>query len=45
MHVLGLDHLAITTENLENCLAFYIDILNMQLDIKNHPYMEIFYHL
>lgn len=42
MHILGLDHLVITTENLENCLAFYVDILNMQLDIKNNRYSLYF---
>ena len=35
MHILRLDHLVITTQNLEKCLHFYVDILGMKLDERN----------
>ena len=33
-----LDHLVITTADLEKCLHFYVDILGMELDDRNNRY-------
>jgi len=33
-----LDHLVITTADLEKCLHFYVDILGMELDNRNNRY-------
>ena len=39
-----IDHIVITTENLEACLHFYVDILGMRAEEKNgryaHPYKK-----
>lgn len=34
----NIDHLVITTQNLSACLHFYVDILGMKLDQRNHRY-------
>lgn len=38
MKIKNLDHLVITTQNLEDCLHFYVDILGMTLDNSNGRY-------
>ena len=38
MKIDHLDHLVITTANLEACLHFYVDILGMELDDRNGRY-------
>lgn len=38
MHITNLDHLVITTQNLEDCLHFYRDILGMDVEEKNGRY-------
>lgn len=38
MRINHLDHLVITTQDLEKCLHFYVDILGMELDDKNGRY-------
>lgn len=38
MKVKAIDHLVITTSNLEKCLAFYVGILGMELDESNNRY-------
>lgn len=38
MKIKNLDHLVITTNNLEECLHFYVDILEMELDNRNDRY-------
>lgn len=34
----NIDHIVITTQNLEKCLHFYLDILGMELDQSNGRY-------
>lgn len=34
----NIDHIVITTQNLDACLHFYVDILGMELDQKNGRY-------
>ena len=38
MKIKSLDHLVITTNDLEKCLWFYVDILEMELDRRNDRY-------
>ncbi len=38
MKIDHLDHLVITTADLEKCLHFYVDILGMELDDRNNRY-------
>ena len=38
MKIDHLDHLVITTQDLEKCLHFYVDILGMELDDSNNRY-------
>ena len=38
MKIKNLDHLVITTDDLEKCLYFYVDILGMELDNRNDRY-------
>lgn len=38
MKIDHLDHLVITTADLEKCLHFYVDILGMELDDHNNRY-------
>lgn len=38
MKIDHLDHLVITTQDLESCLHFYVDILDMELDDRNNRY-------
>ena len=38
MKIKNLDHLVITTNNLEKCLYFYVDVLGMELDNNNDRY-------
>ena len=38
MKIDHLDHLVITTADLEKCLHFYVDILGMELDRRNDRY-------
>ena len=38
MKIDHLDHLVITTQDLEKCLHFYVDILGMELDDSNGRY-------
>lgn len=38
MKIDHLDHLVITTQDLEQCLHFYVDILGMELDNSNDRY-------
>ncbi|MGL4641820.1 MAG: VOC family protein [Cetobacterium sp.] len=38
MKIKNLDHLVITTNHLEKCLYFYVDILGMELDNRNDRY-------
>lgn len=38
MNIKSLDHLVITTHNLEACLHFYVDILGMEMDPGNNRY-------
>ena len=38
MRVKRLDHLVITTQDLEKCLHFYRDILDMEVDDRNNRY-------
>ncbi|MGL4671985.1 VOC family protein [Cetobacterium sp.] len=38
MKIKNLDHLVITTNHLEECLHFYVDILGMELDNRNDRY-------
>lgn len=33
-----IDHLVITTQNLQACLHFYVDVLGMELDERNNRY-------
>ena len=35
-----IDHIVITTENLEACLHFYVDILGMRAEEKNGRYLR-----
>ena len=37
-----IDHIVITTENLEACLHFYVDILGMRAEEKNGKYALFF---
>lgn len=37
-----IDHIVITTENLEACLHFYVDILGMRAEEKNGRYALFF---
>lgn len=38
MKIKKLDHIVITTQDLEKCIHFYVDILGMELDDSNHRY-------
>lgn len=38
MKIKGLDHLVITTQDIDKCLHFYVDILDMTLDMHNGRY-------
>lgn len=38
MKIDHLDHLVITTQDLDKCLHFYVDILGMDLDDRNNRY-------
>jgi catechol 2,3-dioxygenase-like lactoylglutathione lyase family enzyme len=38
MRIDHLDHLVITTQDLDRCLHFYVDILGMELDDSNNRY-------
>lgn len=38
MKVNRFDHIVVTTDNLEKCLHFYVDILDMELDNNNDRY-------
>ena len=38
MKIDHLDHLVITTQDLEQCLHFYVDVLGMELDNSNDRY-------
>lgn len=38
MKIKRLDHLVITTNNLEKCLYFYVDVLGMQLENRDNRY-------
>ena len=38
MKIDHLDHLVITTQDLEKCLHFYVEILGMELDDSNNRY-------
>lgn len=38
MKINRFDHMVITTDNLEKCLHFYVDILGMELDDSNGRY-------
>lgn len=38
MKIERMDHLVITTEDLEKCLHFYVEILDMELDDNNNRY-------
>ena len=38
MRIDHLDHLVITTQDLDKCLHFYVDILGMELDDSNNRY-------
>ena len=38
MKIDRLDHLVITTQDLDKCLHFYVDILGMELDDSNNRY-------
>lgn len=38
MKIQKIDHLVITTSDLEQCLAFYVGILGMELDESNNRY-------
>ena len=38
MKVERFDHIVVTTDNLEKCLHFYVDILEMELDNSNDRY-------
>jgi len=38
MKVERFDHIVVTTDNLEKCLHFYVDILEMELDHNNDRY-------
>lgn len=38
MNLQSIDHVVITTDNLEKCLHFYVDILGMELDTSNGRY-------
>ena len=38
MKIDHLDHLVITTADLEKCLHFYVDIMGMELDDRNNRY-------
>lgn len=38
MKIDHLDHLVITTADLEKCLHFYVDVLGMELDDRNDRY-------
>lgn len=38
MKIKEIDHLVITTSDLEKCLDFYVDLLGMELDESNNRY-------
>lgn len=38
MKIKNLDHIVITTQDLEKCLHFYVDVLDMELDDNNDRY-------
>jgi catechol 2,3-dioxygenase-like lactoylglutathione lyase family enzyme len=38
MKIKKFDHIVITTQDLEKCLHFYVDILGMEPDIRNDRY-------
>ena len=38
MKVARFDHIVITTQDLEKCLHFYVDVLDMELDNRNDRY-------
>ena len=38
MKIKKLDHIVITTRDLEKCIHFYVDILGMELDDSNNRY-------
>lgn len=38
MRIDHLDHLVVTTQDLDKCLHFYVDILGMELDNRNDRY-------
>lgn len=38
MKIEGIDHLVITTQDIEKCLHFYVDMLGMELDRTNGRY-------
>lgn len=38
MEIVSLDHLVITTQNLEACLGFYVDLLGMELESTGGRY-------
>lgn len=38
MKIDHLDHLVVTTQDLDKCLHFYVDILGMELDNRNDRY-------
>lgn len=38
MKIKNFDHMVITTADLEKCLHFYVDMLDMELDDKNNRY-------
>ncbi len=35
MNITGLDHLVITTQDIDKCIAFYKDILGLRHEVKN----------
>lgn len=38
MKIKNIDHMVVTTDDLEACLHFYVDVLGMELDDKNDRY-------
>ncbi|MCH4039366.1 MAG: VOC family protein [Lachnospiraceae bacterium] len=42
MKIKNIDHLVITTQNLDACLHFYADILGMECDVSNGRYLVRF---
>lgn len=38
MKIKNIDHMVVTTDDLEACLYFYVDVLGMELDDKNDRY-------